>query len=88
MLSALFKNKGVDIKALGLNKGATKSLAELTQDNALLMASDIVSGIINYINNSFKYCVNNCPANYYLVPNSSRNYCTLNCLIETTYNLT
>ncbi|WP_300368373.1 phage capsid protein [Brachyspira sp.] len=53
MLSALFKNKGVDIKALGLNKGATKSLAELTQDNALLMASDIVSGIINYINNSF-----------------------------------
>ncbi|PCG20505.1 phage capsid protein [Brachyspira sp. G79] len=53
MLSALFKNKGVDIKALGLNKGATKSLAELTQDNAVLMASDIVSGIINYINNSF-----------------------------------
>lgn len=53
MLSALFKNKGVDIKALGLNKGATKSLAELTQDNALLTASDIVSGIINYINNSF-----------------------------------
>ena len=53
MLSALFKNKGVDIKALGLNKGATKSLAELTQDNAILMASDIVSGIINYINNSF-----------------------------------
>ena len=53
MLSALFKNKGVDIKALGLNKGATKSLAELTQDNAILMASDIVSGIIDYINNSF-----------------------------------
>lgn len=53
MLSALFKNKGVDIKALGLNKGATKSLAELTQNNALLTASDIMSGIINYINGSF-----------------------------------
>lgn len=53
MLSTLFKNKGVDIKALGLNKGATKNLADLTQANALLMASDIVEGIINNINDSF-----------------------------------
>ena len=53
MLSTLFKNKGVDIKALGLNKGATKNLAELTQSNAVLIASDIISGIINYINDSF-----------------------------------
>lgn len=53
MLSTLFKNKGVDIKALGLNKGATKNLADLTQANALLMASDIVEGIINNINYSF-----------------------------------
>ena len=53
MLSTIFKNKGVDIKALGLNKGATKNLADVTQANSLLIASDIVSDIINNINDTF-----------------------------------
>ncbi len=53
MLSTIFKNKGVDIKALGLNKGATKNLADVTQANSILIASDIVSDIINSINNTF-----------------------------------
>lgn len=53
MLSTIFKNKGLDIKALGLNKGATKNLADVTQANSILIASDIVSDIINSINNTF-----------------------------------
>lgn len=53
MLSTLFKNKGLDIKALGLNRGATKDLASFAQTDAVLMASDIMENIIMSINNTF-----------------------------------
>lgn len=53
MLSTLFKNKGLDIKALGLNRGATKDLASYAQTDSVLMANDIMENIIMSINNTF-----------------------------------
>lgn len=53
MLSSLFKNKGLDIKALGLNRGATKDLASFAQTDTVLMANDIMENIIKNINDTF-----------------------------------
>lgn len=53
MLSSLFKNKGLDIKALGLNRGATKDLAAFSQTDTVLMANDIMENILLNINNTF-----------------------------------
>lgn len=53
MLSTIFKNKGVDIKSLGLNRGATRDLASISQSDSIINAYGIISRFVEQINNTF-----------------------------------
>lgn len=53
MLSNLYKSKNVDIKALGLNKGATRNLADISQTDSIVTASDLIEHFIKQINRTF-----------------------------------
>lgn len=53
MLSTIFKNKGVDIKSLGLNRGATRDLASISQSDSIVNAYGIISRFVEQINNTF-----------------------------------
>lgn len=53
LLSMIYKSKGLDVKALGLNRGATKNLAELTQTDTVLMSADIMKDFIFQLNRTF-----------------------------------
>lgn len=53
VLSTIYKSKGLDIKALGLNRGATRNLAELTQTDTVLMCADMMRDFIFQVNRTF-----------------------------------
>lgn len=53
MLSTLFKNKNVDIKSVGLNRGATRNIAELSQTDSIIAAKELIDNFIYQLNNNF-----------------------------------
>ena len=53
MLSNLYKAKNVDIKSLGLNKGATRNLADISQTDSIIMAKELIEHFIKQINRTF-----------------------------------
>lgn len=53
VLSTIYKSKGLDVKALGLNRGATRNLAELSQTDTVLMCADMMRDFIFQVNRGF-----------------------------------
>lgn len=53
MISTLFKNKNVDIKSVGLNRGATRNIAELSQTDSIIAAKELIDNFIYQLNNNF-----------------------------------
>ena len=53
MVSDIYKAKGLDIKSLGLNRGATRDLAEINQSDSVVTALDLIDNFIRQINSQF-----------------------------------
>lgn len=53
LIATVLKSKSLEIKALGMTRGATRDLAQLSQQDTILMASHIIDNFIYQLNNTF-----------------------------------
>lgn len=53
IIATIWKSKGVDVKALGLTRGATKDLATMLQSDSVMVACSLMKDILRQINKTF-----------------------------------